>query len=170
MDLGVNSNTISNVMSYFNGILYVVSTANRVVCIQLADMNVRVIELPEAAKGDVRIGKNEGKLCYYAGNDSESFKSWALEDLVACMWRLKHCVDVKDVVDMDKAWRFLGFHPELDLVYFLIEGKIVSCSMEDMKFENIGGIEMGGGRRYLNQIWLFKFSNNLSECLCKLQS
>lgn len=166
MQWGVESSTMSPIMTYFNGNLHIVSYPHCVLRVHLETMECQRVELPEPAKNGAHLGNNGGCLSYYSRNDNDKLSIWTLENrLDTNKWVLKHNISLKSVAV--GPIKFLAFHPELEMVYFLIEGKLVSYDMSNKRIEGVGDFGGEKVRCYLVQIWLFQFSNCVSDCLLK---
>ncbi|XP_020252111.1 uncharacterized protein LOC109829400 [Asparagus officinalis] len=153
-------------MTYFNGNLHIVSYPHCVLRIHLETMQCQQVELPEPAKNGAHLGNSVGCLCYFSGNDNNKLSVWMLESgSNTYKWVLKHNISLKSLTV--GSIRFLAFHPELEMIYLLVNGKLVSYDMSNKRIEEVGDFGGEKERCYLVQIWLFQFSNCVSDCLLK---
>jgi len=172
--LGVESHTLSSIITYFDDVLCMLSYPHRIVCIHLKTMALQQIELPEPARPDAQLGKNGGHICYYPGNDDGKLSVWMLENHSdTCKWALKHNISLKAITEKELSrpgsTRFLAFHPELEVVYLSVERKLVSYDVIKKRIELVGDFGMERERGCLVRIWLFQFSDYLSDCLLNEQ-
>lgn len=178
---GINTDTISATMQYFDGILYILAYPKHIVAISLAEMDCHQIELPEPMKREASVGKSRGCL-HYTLNDGEQLRIWKLEDSNVHKWVLKHCIDVRATVKrnckrvhssaslatLSDQFNFLAFHPEEEVVYLSVPGKIVSYDLSKKKIEEVCEFGKERERTHLIQIWLFPFSRYMSDCLANV--
>ncbi|XP_038978241.1 F-box protein At5g07610-like [Phoenix dactylifera] len=175
---GLSTDTMSATMQYFDGILYIIAYPKHIVAINLAEMDCHLIELPEPMKREGSVGKSRGSL-HYTHNDGEQIRIWKLKDFNLHKWVLKHRIDVRATVErnykrihsndslaaLSDQFNFLAFHPEKEVVYLSLPGKLVSYDLSKKRIEEVCEFGKERERAHLIQIWLFPFSRYMSDCL-----
>ncbi|OAY75768.1 F-box protein [Ananas comosus] len=166
---GVETDAMLATMHCFGGALYILAHSGCVIPVDLATMECRAaIGLPEPMSPDGRLGNRGGSLYYSHTSDHDhELKIWTLGQ--NCTWVMRCSVSVSEIglgLDSDRA-QVLGFDPERGVVYMWVGGKLVGFDYErrgvfkEWEFEK----ERERERPHLIQIWVFPFSNYLSNCL-----
>ncbi|KAJ0972153.1 hypothetical protein J5N97_020112 [Dioscorea zingiberensis] len=151
---GVDTDRMSATMRYFDGVLYVLALPQFVVGINLEGMSCQQIELPEMVKHDGCVGKSGG-LLHYSSNNGKQINIWTLN---SSKWSLKHSISFQFTVEEPlEMVNFLGFHPELDIVYLWVPGKIVSYNLMNKRFDVVCEFGLELKDAYLIQMWLHPF-------------
>ncbi|XP_020677113.1 putative F-box protein At3g10240 [Dendrobium catenatum] len=175
LNWGVDTNSLSASMHYFDGVLYVLALPGHVACIDLEKMCSNVIELPEDMKQDTSLG-NSGGFLHCTINDANELRIWVLKGM---KWALKNKVSVSGILkwngdcrDMSSAnflhhgqFKFLAFHPKEDVVYLWVMGKLMSYDLCKKRFGLVCELGTEKERVQVIQIWLFPYSDNISNCL-----
>ncbi|XP_072965329.1 putative F-box protein At1g47790 [Typha angustifolia] len=155
---GIDTDAMSATMHYFHGVLYVLAYPNHIVGINLHKMHCRKIELPEPTRRDGRIGHSGGRL-HYSHNDGEEVKVWMVTDLDESNWVLKDSIRVQEVVERRSQINLLAFHPEREVLYFWMPGRLVSYDLKKKRIEESWEFATEiKDKAHLIQIWLFPFS------------
>ncbi|KAJ3678019.1 hypothetical protein LUZ60_001822 [Juncus effusus] len=168
---GVETDAMSATMHYFNGILYVLAYPNFVASINFTKISCDLIQLPEPMNRDGKIGHSQGNL-YYAHIDGDKIKIWMLKDLKSSKeWKLKHEINLREMTTERNDGReqnqinLLAFHPEKDLVYLWVPGKMICYNLSETKLEGVWEFGKEREKAFLIQIWLFPCSSYLTKCL-----
>lgn len=166
---GVDTDAMSATMRYFDGSLHILAYPQQMVSIDLDDMTCNRIELPEPANHDRCMGKSGGHL-YFTNKDGEKLRIWMLDKgSKPCKWVLKYIISVPETRrDLRRGFNFLAFHPEMEIVYVWVPGKVVSYDLESKRFEVVCELREEMESAYFLQLWLFPSSRFMSECLTDL--
>lgn len=148
LHFGVDTDKMSATIRYFDGVLYVLALPRSVVGVNLETMSCHRIELPEKVRLDGCIGKSCGQL-HYCSKNGKQINIWVMMD---SNWRLKHSISVQS-----EMVKFSAFHPELEIVYLWMPGKIISYDLVNKRFDDV--CEFGSEMKdaYLIQMWLYPF-------------
>ncbi|XP_020677107.1 F-box protein At3g26010-like [Dendrobium catenatum] len=175
LNFGVDTNNLSTLMHYFDGVLYVLALPGHVACIDLEKMCCSIIKLPEDLKNGAFLG-NSGGFLHCAINDANELRIWVLKGM---KWTLKNRVSVSGILkwngdDRDMSptasllqgqFKFLAFHPKEDVVFLWVMGKLMSYDLCKKGFGFICELGTEKEKVQVNQICLFPYSDNVSNCL-----
>ncbi|KAL2464949.1 F-box protein [Abeliophyllum distichum] len=130
---------------YLNGVLYRLSVAKYMVCINLklkehiktnVNLKAQTIELPQKDKFDRSgsIGTSRGALLYL-NNDNYRIKIWMFDD--SCRWVLKHRTNFPHVVFTAcgdfSLLKFYAFHPNKDEIFVGISQLMITYDLNANK-------------------------------------
>ncbi|ONK73188.1 uncharacterized protein A4U43_C04F28180 [Asparagus officinalis] len=160
VDWGIDSNAVSATVRYMDGVLYLLARTKQVVCVRLDDMSTGLMELPEPMIKECCVWKVGGRL-HYSNSDGQRLRIWASSDgdEEGGGWLLKHCVSF----DKMEQVKVFGLHPERDVVYLGVKGRLVAYDVCEKRIEEAWELEEEKG--YLIQVWVFPFSKYLEHCL-----
>ncbi|XP_020697333.1 uncharacterized protein LOC110110277 [Dendrobium catenatum] len=141
LNWGVDTNNLSALMNYFNGVLYVLTLPGHVACIDLEKMRCSVIELPENMKNDSSLG-NSGGFLHCAVSDAIELRIWVLKGM---KWVLKNREDVVFLWVMGKLMFYDLCKKRFDLVcelgtekervqFVATKGEIILCGHRSLLY------------------------------------
>ncbi|RWW80775.1 hypothetical protein BHE74_00010851 [Ensete ventricosum] len=182
---GLPPDAMSTTIRYFDGVLYILAYPDQVVGIDLTTMACRKIELPEATKQEGRVGRSSGRLCY-THRDGDQLKIWVLRDPNGGdHWVLRDVIGTQTLVQWCPEtshssifsslpihqFKFLGFHPQREMIYFWLPGKIVSYDLSKSLMEEAVefGKEMEMQGAFVVQLCLYPFSSHVSDSVAEVR-
>ncbi|XP_010939044.1 F-box protein At5g49610 [Elaeis guineensis] len=126
--------------TFFHEIFYATNGLNQVLGIDLEGRVCRRIELP-VSDGIECLGHSGGYL-HYMLQGKDEIKVWMLTDYCHVEWVLKHCISIRAMLQKHgipetKSIRILEFHPNVDVVFLLINPKIFSYHLSGGRLEEV---------------------------------
>lgn len=156
---------------FMDGALHFLLRRDSLCSFHVEEVCIRAVKLPKARRsffGGECIGKSEGHL-FYSAYDSSEMHIWMLQDPETHEWVLKHTIRKEEIekhpvsiVPEPRYYPFslhpLTFHPDLEVIFIQIEGKIISYHFgskknEDDRLGEICTIEI---HRYVNMAIPYK--------------
>ncbi|XP_077252439.1 F-box protein At5g49610-like [Tasmannia lanceolata] len=127
---------------YSNGALHVLFNPYHVLRFDIKEESCQLIELPEAMTSFLwtySLGEFGGCL-HYAEINRSKMKIWTLKDCRSSEWVLKNRIRIRGLVKQlpqPRCWRFdfLALHPDLEVVFLEMQGKIFSYHLKSSKLE-----------------------------------
>ncbi|XP_018675977.2 uncharacterized protein LOC135596641 [Musa acuminata AAA Group] len=180
---GLPSDAMSTTIRYFDGVLYILAYPDQVVGIDLTTMACRKIELPEATKQEGRVGRSSGRLCY-SHRAGDQLKIWVLGDPNGGdHWLLRHVIGTQKLVQRCpetsrssifsslpiNQFKFLGFHPQREMIYLWLPGKIVSYDLGKRLMEEAYEFGKETEGAFVVQLCLYPFSSHVSDCVADVR-